>query len=108
MFIHINDRLINSDVIDHVDCNHFMKYGFARVIYKNENSECLYGPEAIDVIMRLCPSYLEGKQLKYVKHAWVIHNLLGHPLMQLLAWMKLTKWAMKIHDITIPTPKVLA
>jgi hypothetical protein len=57
--------------------------------------------------MRLCPSYLEGKQLKYVKHAWSIHNLLGHPLMQLLAWVKLTKWGMKVHDITIPAPKAI-
>ena len=105
MFVHINDKLINSEVIDHVDCTGFMKHGHVRVTYKSEDTECAYGVEATDLIMRLCPSYHEGKQLKYIKHVWAIHNLLGHPLMQFLAWMKLTKWAMKVHDVTIPAPR---
>lgn len=108
MFVHINDKLINPETIDHVDCNDFMKHGHIRVHYTNEDTECVYGVEATDLIMRLCPSYLEGKRLKYVKHMWAIHNLIGHPLMQFLAWVKLTSWAMKVHDATIPFPKEMS
>ena len=33
------------------------------------------------------------------------HNLIGHPLMQICFWLKLSRLGNKIHDITIPMDK---
>lgn len=55
--------------------------------------------------MTLCPNALEGHEAKYYKNAWMIHNLIGHPLMQLCSMLHLTSLGIKIHDATIPQPK---
>jgi len=66
----------------------------------------LEGIDAINFIYRCYPNALEGKRLKWLKHRWIIHNLIGHPLMQLLSIFKFYKTAMKIHDWTIPKPLI--
>ena len=65
------------------------------------------GIEAIRIIMLLAPHAIEGKRLKFKKHSWSVHNLIGHPLMQLFSFLRMYKLAFKIHDMTIPTPKGL-
>ena len=66
--------------------------------------EIISGPEAFNVIQVLCPAILEGKRAKYVRHAWAIHNLIGHPLMQVFSWLRLPALGIKIHDATVPVP----
>jgi hypothetical protein len=39
------------------------------------------------------------------EHMWAIHNLFAHPLMQILAWFRLYKQAIWIHNITVPKPR---
>lgn len=60
--------------------------------------------QAIDLVMAIKPSSLEGKRLRWVKRAWMIHNLVGHPLAQLFANFGQYKLAMRVHDATIPRP----
>lgn len=36
---------------------------------------------------------------------WLVHNLVGHPLMQFLALLKLYKAAMWVHESTVPRPE---
>lgn len=105
MFIHINNRIINTNTIESIDCSKLLADGFIRIQFNNGNTDHCYGPEAVDVIMRVCPAYLEGKRMKYAKNAWTIHNLIGHPAMQLLSWLRLTSLAIKVHDATVPFPK---
>ncbi len=62
------------------------------------------GQPAIDLVMRLCPSALEGRKFKYARHSWAFHNLIAHPLMQLLAFVGKSKAGLAIHDMTIPRP----
>lgn len=62
------------------------------------------GPDAIDLVMKLCPSVFEGKKMKFIRHQWVVHNLVGHPLMQVLAWLGFPKLGMEIHEKTTPRP----
>ena len=69
---------------------------------KNEDIEFVNGIEALNVIMALAPNVLEGKRGKYRKNAWAVHNLIGHPLMQILSWLSLKEAAVKVHDLTIP------
>lgn len=63
------------------------------------------GNDAIEAVMALKPSALEGRRLKWKKNAWVVHNLVGHPGMQLLAWMGFHKSAIRFHDWTTPRPR---
>ena len=62
------------------------------------------GIDEINFIYRCCPHVLEGKRLKWLKRRWMVHNLIGHPLMQIFAFFKCYNLAMKIHDCTIPKP----
>src|SRR5688500_2235523 len=63
------------------------------------------GQEAINLIIKHCPELLEGNpELKFIKYSWVFHNLIAHPLMQLLFFFGFKKLGLKIHDITIPKP----
>jgi len=62
------------------------------------------GPDAIELVMRLCPSAFEGKKMKFLRHQWMVHNLVGHPLMQVLSWLGFPKWGMEVHEKTTPRP----
>ncbi len=49
---------------------------------------------------------IESKRLRWARHAWATHNLMGHPLMQVLAFFRLYRQAMRVHDATVPRPKM--
>lgn len=108
MFIHFNNIIRRTDTINCIECDKYLKDGEIRVYFSNGTSEWVTGAEATNLIMCLCPALLEGKRAKYVRHAWAIHNLIGHPLMQLFSWLGYPALGIKIHDATIPAPKKTA
>lgn len=61
-----------------------------------------HGIDAVENVLLLKPSIVEGRRFRFAKRSWIIHNLIGHPLMQLLALVGLTKLAMRVHDATTP------
>lgn len=64
------------------------------------------GFDAIEALYALKPSSMEGRRgLRWAPHAWAFHNLVGHPVTQLLAWVGLKKHAIWFHDITTPKPR---
>jgi len=64
------------------------------------------GFDAIEAVMMLKPSALEGRRgLKWRKNAWAFHNLIGHPIVQILSWMGMKKKAVRFHDWTTPAPR---
>jgi hypothetical protein len=63
------------------------------------------GFDALEAVMALKPSALEGLRLHWNKNAWAVHNLVGHPVMQLLAFARCYKAAMWVHDATVPMPR---
>lgn len=63
------------------------------------------GLDAIEAVMRLKPSAFEGRRFRFAKGAWVLHNLVAHPVMQILALVGLYRWAFWIHDATVPRPQ---
>ncbi len=105
MFVHFNNKIINSDRISSIDCENYCKNGEILVMVEDMYAQKVSGAEATTLIMTLCPAVLEGKEAEYKRHAWAIHNLIGHPLMQILSWLHLTALGIKIHDATIPDPK---
>lgn len=64
-----------------------------------------YGFDAIEIIMAMKPSALEGRRLKWRRHAWAFHNICAHPIVQCLAWFGFKKAAIRFHDYTTPTPR---
>lgn len=64
------------------------------------------GNLAIDAVMAYRPSLFEGKRMKWHRRAWLVHNLVGHPLMQVLALLGQKQMALKVHDATIPRPRL--
>ena len=106
MFCNFNKKIVNTDTISAVTCDGLVRLGCVYVHFKDDTSECVKGAEAINLIMRLDPTVLEGLQAKHVRHSWAIHNLIGHPLMQLFTWLHLTKLAMWVHTVTVPKPLV--
>ena len=59
---------------------------------------------AIEIVMMVKPSIMEGRRLRWPKYVWLVHNLIAHPLMSILALFGLYKLAFLIHDKTVPKP----
>lgn len=104
MFVHYNGKVINANSIEWIDYHNLVSDNYIKVYCHYCSSETVEGPDAFTLLMQLCPAALEGKQAKYQKHAWAVHNLIGHPLMQICAWLHLTKLGLRIHDATVPNP----
>lgn len=105
MFINANGGIYNSDHIHYIDYSLYVKSGIISIHFKGGRVVNVKTPESTNIIMTLCPNALEGHEAKYYKNAWMIHNLIGHPLMQLCSMLHLTSLGIKIHDATIPQPK---
>lgn len=71
---------------------------------KRGNSFEVEGPDALEAVMLMNPACLEGKRLRWARHRWALHNLVGHPLMQVLAFLGFPRLGVKIHDATVPKP----
>lgn len=102
-FVKINGTLHNVDNILFVDAE-YIEDLILTVYPKDRMPVEASGLEAIDVVMALHPSLFEGKRLRFPKHMWIIHNLIAHPLMQLLALVGLRKQALWLHEVTVPKP----
>lgn len=109
-FVKVDTKLVRVDSIKTVDLSSLESRGTITVCSLNPSSQLIWdtvsGADAINTVMKLCPSALEGQRLKWIRHKWAIHNLIGHPVMQLLSFVKLHKWAIQVHERTIPRPVV--
>lgn len=61
--------------------------------------------DCIQFVMDNCPEILEGKRMRWVRYQWVVHNFLGHPIMQLLSFFGMHKLGLRFHHWTVPRPK---
>lgn len=101
-FILAGDALIAEDAVHDVD---FSAIERLRIVIRHDGGEAVAeGIQAIEALMRLKPSAMEGRRLRWARHAWAFHNLVGHPVMQLLAFVGLRRWAIAVHDGTVPKP----
>jgi hypothetical protein len=80
-----------------------LEAGMIIVHHDGQKSE-ITGSMAIEAIMQLKPSALEGKRLKWVKRAWMKHNFLGHPLLMFFALVGRVDIGLRIHEATVPRP----
>jgi hypothetical protein len=75
------------------------------VLYCDDGKYVAEGFDAIEAVMVLKPSALEGRRLRWRKGAWAFHNIVGHPVMQILAWFGFGRAAVRFHDRTTPRPR---
>lgn len=104
MFVHYNNKIINANSVEWIDYSNLPSRGYIKVYCRDSIGEVVDGPAAFDVLMRLCPEALEGKNLKEQRGRWAVHNFLGHPLMQIFSWLGFKRMGLKIHDATVPNP----
>lgn len=103
-FLRVSDRkLIPLDEVTMVSTGE-MENLILRVKHSDGNWHRIEGNDAIEALMLIKPSALEGRRLRWEKRAWLVHNLVGHPLMQVLALFGQHDLAIRVHDRTIPKP----
>lgn len=103
MFIKAQSKLIPIESVLLVDIDK-IEEGLVIVTTKEGSFEC-HGFDAIEAVMLLKPSALEGKRLRWERNAWAFHNIVAHPIVQILAWLGFKKQAVQFHDYTTPKPR---
>lgn len=103
-FVKTGKRLVAVDRIVSADYSDIENLRLS-VTDQNGWTHDISGLDALEAAMVLNPACLEGHRLRWPKHVWAFHNLVGHPLMQVLAWFKQYKLAFWLHDMTVPKPK---
>lgn len=103
-FIKLDHSIVELSTIEYIDdtCAEMLLI----TVHHKHGVDTASGFYAIELLWLIKPSALEGKRFHWRKHAWSIHNLFAHPIMQLLAYCRLYKWAIWIHDKTAPQPKI--
>jgi hypothetical protein len=59
---------------------------------------------AIELVMTTYPSAFEGLRMRWPKLVWAFHNIVAHPLMHIMVWLRMPKLAFKLHNVTVPRP----
>lgn len=99
-FVKAGAHLVAVDAVTSVDCSRIE--ALEVTVHYRDGVDVAVGPDAIDVVMALRPSALEGKRLRFARHAWAVHNLVGHPLLQILVWLGARRLGMAVHEATVP------
>jgi len=98
----VGDKIVNVANITHVDYRDIEEL---RVVVSHRGGmDMATGTQAIEIVMALNPAAFEGKRLQWLRHAWALHNFVGHPVMQLLSFMGAYRLALRVHDRTVPRP----
>lgn len=104
-FIEISGRLIPVSLITEMDVSSLDKK--LLVVHTATDKFNVTDPrEQLEILWKLHPQSLEGQHfVRWHRHAWSIHNIIGHPLMQILSWFGYYELAIRVHDKTVPKPK---
>jgi hypothetical protein len=102
-FVKVGHKVYNLDTVASIDASQVEQLRLT-LILTNGATVDVEGLEAIEVIMATKPSFFEGKRLKFPKRMWILHNVVAHPLMQVLSLVGLRKQGLWLHDITVPRP----
>lgn len=103
-FLKLDTKLIAIEDISSVDYSELESKYKITIVTKQGESAIATELNAIECLMQLKPSALEGKRLRWAKRVWYVHNLIGHPVMQILAMLGFYKQAFWVHDVTVPKP----
>ena len=116
-YLRTDEGAVRVEEISYLDAAALEKEGYVVAHYKDMKLR-ITGFFAIEAVMVLKPSVLEGRRLSWHKNAWFFHNVFVHPAMQFMAaaggllkpvWPRasraLYRRAIGLHDDTVPVPK---
>lgn len=104
LFVNLSSRIVPISEIISIDISQIHD-SIVTITTQDGLVDEVSGFFAIELVWTLKPGALEGNpKLKWMKGMWIIHNFIGHPLMQLLALFKKYDMAIWVHDSTIPKP----
>lgn len=101
-FVKAGNDIIPIRDIERIDIAR-LEQGVVAVLYKGRMLEA-QDFDAFEILMLLHPAAIEGRRLRWAKNAWAFHNLVAHPLMQLMVWLGFKRQAIRLHDATVPRP----
>lgn len=100
----VGKTIVPFHAITKVDCERLEE--LVVVLHLNDGSTLeARDIDAVELMMQYKPVVVEGHRLRYGKWMWLVHNIIGHPGMQLLALLRCYKAAFWLHDVTVPRPK---
>jgi hypothetical protein len=82
-----------------------LETGVVAIVMKDGDVHEAHGFDAVEAVMAVRPSAMEGRRLRWRPHAWAFHNLVAHPAVQVLAWCGWKRAAVRFHDWTTPRPR---
>lgn len=103
-FIKAGEEIIRIDLVESINIES-IDQGKVIITHSGGKESIAMGFDAIEAVMLLKPSALEGRRLRWQRNAWAFHNMIAHPLMQIMVWLGFKKQAIKLHDITTPQPR---
>lgn len=103
-FIKAKDTIIPITAVERVDMSRLESDGIVEITHDGGQVMQATDFDAFEAVMLLHPAALEGRRLRWAKNAWAFHNLVAHPVMQILAWLGFKKQAIWLHDVTSPKP----
>lgn len=98
------DDVVHVDQVATLDCTELESFRVAVTLRDGRRFE-LRDQQALDLVMAIKPSALEGRRFRWARGAWAFHNLVAHPVLQVLASLGYTRLGMRIHDWTVPRPR---
>ena len=101
-FVKAGDQMIRIADIERIDMSR-IEQGSIAVFCAGRQLEAR-DFDAFEIIMLLHPAAIEGRRLRWAKNAWAFHNLVAHPLMQIMVWLGFRRQALWLHDVTVPKP----
>lgn len=101
-FIKAGETIVPVTAVERLDV-HELEQGVVSLVAHGQ-SYTLTGFDAFEAVLLLHPAALEGRRLRWPRHAWAFHNLVAHPLMQLLVWLGFRRVGLWLHDVTVPRP----
>lgn len=100
-FLKTDNHIIALDQIASIDYSGIEEL-FVVVTDKSGKKLVATDIRALELIMQTVPSAVEGTKLRAPKRAWLVHNLISHPVMQILAFFKLYDLAFRVHESSVP------
>lgn len=104
MWLLTDNHIVNSKDICYIDLSTLDSNKIVLKMYDGR-VYTVSGIQCFEILSLLKPSAIEGRVKSFEKNAWVLHNLVAHPLMQLLAFVGKFKLGILIHDKTVPKVK---
>lgn len=100
-FVKADDVVVSVSAIESIDFSDIESL-IAKIRTISGREHVASGILVLELAMQTRPSVLEGKRLMWAKGVWSFHNLVAHPVMQILAFFGFYKAAFAVHDATVP------